>query len=102
MLMAASWVIAAKGRAMACLLPLAPLQTVHKCVEPGQATLGKLGLFGQDIAAIDQDGIGMACVHRLHFVVAHRKRRAFHLRSEEPRVGKECVSTFRSRWSAYP
>src|SRR3546814_17789429 len=23
-------------------------------------------------------------------------------RSEEPRVGKECVSTCRSRWSAYP
>src|SRR3546814_19097801 len=24
-----------------------------------------------------------------------------HLRSEERRVGKECVSTFRSRWSPY-
>src|SRR3546814_11836098 len=24
------------------------------------------------------------------------------LRSEERRVGKECVSTFRSRWSPYP
>src|SRR3546814_16721142 len=25
-----------------------------------------------------------------------------HLRSEERRVGKECVSTCRSRWSSYP
>src|SRR3546814_3229895 len=25
-----------------------------------------------------------------------------HLRSEERRVGKECVSTCRSRWSPYP
>src|SRR3546814_11260826 len=23
-------------------------------------------------------------------------------RSEEPRVGKQCISTFRSRWSPYP
>src|SRR3546814_1984841 len=27
--------------------------------------------------------------------------RSFHLRSEERRVGKECVSTCRSRWSPY-
>src|SRR3546814_13002867 len=27
--------------------------------------------------------------------------RAFHNRSEERRVGKECVSTYRSRWSPY-
>src|SRR3546814_11935006 len=26
---------------------------------------------------------------------------AYHERSEERRVGKECVSTFRSRWSPY-
>src|SRR3546814_10525552 len=25
-----------------------------------------------------------------------------HLKSEERRVGKECVSTFRTRWSPYP
>src|SRR3546814_6851035 len=28
--------------------------------------------------------------------------RFLHARSEERRVGKECVSTCRSRWSAYP
>src|SRR3546814_11611553 len=31
----------------------------------------------------------------------HRPLRG-ELRSEERRVGKECVSTFRSRWSRYP
>src|SRR3546814_14795320 len=29
-------------------------------------------------------------------------RVALHVRSEERRVGKECVSTCRSRWSPYP
>src|SRR3546814_13486856 len=46
-------------------------------------------------------------------LVEHQHRRAGHLsggqqqmlalgRSEERRVGKECVSTCRSRWSPYP
>src|SRR3546814_12884621 len=30
-----------------------------------------------------------------------QKDKALELRSEERRVGKECVSTFRSRWSPY-
>src|SRR3546814_9748550 len=34
--------------------------------------------------------------------VAARRRRIERLRSEERRVGKECVSTCRSRWSPYP
>src|SRR3546814_1175604 len=33
--------------------------------------------------------------------VSHRRRRNRHERSEERRVGKECVSTCRSRWSPY-
>src|SRR3546814_12551135 len=32
---------------------------------------------------------------------AVRNRAACHIRSEERRVGKECVSTCRSRWSPY-
>src|SRR3546814_15680843 len=32
----------------------------------------------------------------------HRKARHASMRSEERRVGKECVSTCRSRWSPYP
>src|SRR3546814_19102933 len=31
-----------------------------------------------------------------------RDLQTLHLRSEERRVGKECVSTCRSRWSPYP
>src|SRR3546814_14825192 len=32
---------------------------------------------------------------------AQQRRGAFQVRSEERRVGKECVSTCRSRWSPY-
>src|SRR3546814_12165848 len=47
---------------------------------------GRLGVLGQEV--VDEAGrldVGMADV----------------LRSEERRVGKECVSTCRSRWSPY-
>src|SRR3546814_20714626 len=32
-------------------------------------------------------------------ITVHKDRSQHHARSEERRVGKECVSTFRSRWS---
>src|SRR3546814_4375912 len=35
-------------------------------------------------------------------LAVHRRRLRFVRRSEERRVGKECVSTCRSRWSPYP
>src|SRR3546814_13820616 len=38
-----------------------------------------------------------AMVHAAHAHIGHRGER----RSEERRVGKECVSTCRSRWSPY-
>src|SRR3546814_6673550 len=38
------------------------------------------------------------CVHDVHLVSVPRPE----YRSEERRVGKECVSTCRSRWSPYP
>src|SRR3546814_17000981 len=38
--------------------------------------------------------------HRLEDVLAHRLDQVL-LRSEERRVGNECVSTCRSRWSPY-
>src|SRR3546814_18267334 len=46
----------------------------------------------------------MVAVRRLDLAAAKRLRRAFRgqvilARSEERRVGKECVSTCRSRWS---
>src|SRR3546814_13589321 len=45
--------------------------------------------------AVEQaDGVAVA-------VVAAKAVRADHFRSEERRVGKECVSTCRSRWAPY-
>src|SRR3546814_15603110 len=48
---------------------------------------------GQALTARDPDT-------RRHLLDAAREERD-HLRSEERRVGKECVSTCRSRWSPY-
>src|SRR3546814_3985516 len=52
----------------------------------------------QHKAATDQPRHQM---HKSHFAgIAHAAEHAF-ARSEERRVGKECVSTCRSRWSPY-
>src|SRR3546814_19914073 len=51
------------------------------------------------------DGLGRApaCAEGAGYFLAAGRQYAFHqiLRSEERRVGKECVSTCRSRWSPY-
>src|SRR3546814_1043605 len=39
--------------------------------------------------------------HSRRHLLSAADARAFRLRSEERRVGKECVSTCRSRWSPY-
>src|SRR3546814_4236287 len=39
--------------------------------------------------------------HSSKQISPHHKRSSFHFRSEESRVGKECVCTCRSRWSQY-
>src|SRR3546814_18515748 len=48
------------------------------------------------VVGIEDVEIGDTICHREH----HRPMER--LRSEERRVGKECVSTCRSRWSPYP
>src|SRR3546814_10300412 len=45
---------------------------------------------------VDTIGIAELCAHLFAAMAIH------HMRSEERRVGKECVSTCRSRWSPYP
>src|SRR3546814_6270749 len=55
------------------------LRRIFHAVEPYAHQLGALGRFGQEFGA----RLGQA-------------------RSEERRVGKECVSTCRSRWSPSP
>src|SRR3546814_11618324 len=46
---------------------------------------------------VEEQGFGAA----LAFVVAATQSDRIDIRSEERRVGKECVSTCRSRWSPY-
>src|SRR3546814_309453 len=72
----------------------------------GLAIAGRLASLGADIAL---HGLGKP-EDIEHVVKALRKRHDVHVqhfegdftdRSEERRVGKECVSTCRSRWSPY-
>src|SRR3546814_11104759 len=46
-------------------------------------------------------GISMAKLFMIMTLAATSSRLLFNFRSEERRVGTECVSTFRSRWSPY-
>src|SRR3546814_18305048 len=57
----------------------------------GQATAWKLGMQAPGQEGIDWGGVGMATMQGYMFAVAGR--------SEERRVGKECVSTGSSGWS---
>src|SRR3546814_10843738 len=62
----------------------------------GPAMLGKVvGNRGEDVAAVVPDVALAVTVEILGIGQIAR-------RSEERRVGKECVSTCRSRWSPYP
>src|SRR3546814_15542033 len=59
----------------------------------------RLGQFEQELSAIIGDALARELV-----VYAHRPNpleKELLRRSEERRVGKECVSTCRSRWSPY-
>src|SRR3546814_20430931 len=55
-----------------------------------------VGTFGQEAHVAERAGVD----HRLEAGAVHGVELAA-LRSEERRVGKECVSTCRSRWSPY-
>src|SRR3546814_12832617 len=70
---------------------------------PGKA----IGLYGQalalepnDLAALEAQGGAMVQRGAVKRAEANLERIRT-LRSEERRVGKECVSTCRSRWSPY-
>src|SRR3546814_12563747 len=64
-----------------------------------QRVLDQLPAFA--CARPPRPGGGAAFLHGPQRGVPARQRRVFE-RSEERRVGKECVSTCRSRWSPYP
>src|SRR3546814_16575481 len=59
--------------------------------EAGEAAVGAVREFGDDAA----EAVTAETDHRI------TERAALWLRSEERRVGKECVSTCRSRWAPY-
>src|SRR3546814_12833481 len=68
----------------------------HSCnIQPGEAqrtTGGALTCGNQCSDFVNISVWQFSPEHRFHFIIAQR-------RSEERRVGKECVSTCRSRWS---
>src|SRR3546814_12143796 len=70
------------------------------------AMVGPVGLVEVDIVGLEPGqavfnrGADLVAIERRHAVAARRLEPAV-ARSEERRVGKECVSTGRSRWSPY-
>src|SRR3546814_12354496 len=76
---------------------LTPAAVAHRQVSKGwrkflMTSRGKIGHMDAPAATAEQSG--------LHHVGAHDMA-AHGFRAEESRVGKECVSTCRSRWSQY-
>src|SRR3546814_13438989 len=69
------------------------------------AACGLANNFAQLVLARVGVGVGEAVgLPSTHSVISDyfpREKRATAMRSEERRVGKECVSTCRSRWSQY-
>src|SRR3546814_13790539 len=58
------------------------------------------GMLGYGIGFFLYESVGLALLGALGLTDAFQPA-ACYLRSEERRVGKECVSTCRSRWSPY-
>src|SRR3546814_11856861 len=77
----------------------------HVDIEEG-ATHQKVRRLGRDILGelcqpLGGDDAGKAAFPAPAHQIGHRAERGLARRSEERRVGKECVSTCRSRWSPY-
>src|SRR3546814_16228657 len=69
-------------------------------LSPGQ--IGKEGLVPAGLWRVDDPPIaGRGGIEIERAEARYAKRLMIPLRSEERRVGKECVSTCRSRWSPY-
>src|SRR3546814_15336932 len=81
--------------------PCNPRSQEHLClVVVNTHGAAQLAITGHAVAIPEEQcicGFLVASSHPAHQAVNHHGR----LRSEERRVGKECVSTCRSRWSPY-
>src|SRR3546814_16773195 len=68
----------------------------------GQVVGGDFGLFKQGgDQAVGHAAVADAFTHGVNARVVGLQRIVHHNRSEERRVGKECVGTCSSRWSPY-
>src|SRR3546814_14303790 len=63
--------------------------------------LKKLDQLEQVYVVLSEDGTVITIAHQVSQLRRRRTSRCSPRRSEERRVGKECVSTCRSRWSPY-
>src|SRR3546814_13333704 len=78
-------------------LELVGVQGIERDVHPLDAEAGQLLREAAELAAVGGEG---ELVQRAAVEVARERAEQLH-RSEERRVGKECVSTCRYRWSPY-
>src|SRR3546814_12981971 len=85
---------------------LGPLDLIEKPSDGGWMSVD--AAFKMEILYVRVEDGGVTTRVGPGMRIGFRKRRTFHpksvnflIRSEERRVGKECVSTCRSRWSPY-
>src|SRR3546814_2134525 len=85
-----------------CALPIS-CRDLIVLVRKGDLLLALVGDVerGDDGVVLSRQQARDDAVPVLHDEFALGRHALAHLRSEERRVGKECVSTFRSRWSPY-
>src|SRR3546814_19701366 len=76
-------------------------QLEHNTMQHSLVYASKSTLPSNEANAVHVVQMCDAFASQLQTVVLRGKRGAAHCRSEERRVGKECVSTCRSRWSPY-
>src|SRR3546814_19918639 len=88
--------------------PPLPATTLSRCSDAGEKGLDGVPVAGPTIA-VSVGSLAMppsiapedAGLPRHPVAAIHGGDPAYNARSEERRVGKECVSTCRSRWSPY-
>ena len=86
------WLIALVGLLVSAAPAIADDPLVYATIQPAQITLGESARFTITNLGDGRTPITMPVVSGLQFEI---------VRSEERRVGKECPSKCRSRWSPY-